>query len=140
MQVRPERTGWRDRALSERHRQWGWNCPAMDIDFLEFHNGEPVALLECKHECARQWDLGGKPALAFIRLAERAGLPAFYVVHSDDFSWWWVQALNTIAADKLGATDRTLTESEFISLLYTLRGLNMPSETAAWGYCGGTRP
>ncbi len=135
MQVRPERSGWRDRALSERHRRWGWNCPAMDIDFMEFHVGEPVALIECKHECAAPWDLAAKPARAFIRLAERAGLPAFYVVRAADFSWWAVRALNDFARQVLGGEHRTLTEPEFISLLYALRGLNLPPEVAARGYC-----
>jgi hypothetical protein len=138
MQVRPERTGWRDRALSERHRRWGWNCPAIDIDFLEFHGGEPVALIECKHESAPVWDLEGKPARAFIRLADRASLPAFYVVRAADFSWWQLRALNRLAAEQLGAIERMLTEPEFVSLLYALRGLNLPPETAAWGYCRGT--
>jgi hypothetical protein len=135
MQVRQERSGWRDRELSQRHRRWGWNCPAMDIDFLEFHVGEPVALIECKHECAAPWDLDGKSAHAFVRLAERADLPAFYVVRAADFSWWRVRALNDLAQGHLGANERRLAEPEFISLLYALRGLNLPPETAAQGYC-----
>lgn len=135
MQVRDERSDWRDKDLSRRHRRWGWNCPAMDIDFLEFHGGEPVALIECKHECAPVWDLDGKSARAFIRLAERAGLPAFYVIRAGDFSWWLVRALNDLARESLGATERRLTEPQFISLLYALRGLTLPSETAARTYC-----
>jgi hypothetical protein len=135
MPVRQERTGWRDRALSERHRGWGRDCPAIDIDFLEFHRGEPVALIECKHEFAPPWNLDGRPARAFIRLAERAGLPAFYVVRADDFSWWQVQALNDIAADWLGTSWLSLTEAEFISLLYALRGINMPPDLAGANFC-----
>jgi hypothetical protein len=137
MQVREERSGWRDRELSQRHRRWGWNCPAMDIDFLEFHAGEPVALIECKLEHARPWDLAAKPAQAFVRLADRAALPAFYVVRAADFSWWRVQALNDHARDRLGVDLRVLSEPEFVSLLYALRGLNLPPETAARSYCLG---
>jgi len=29
-----ERTGFRDEALSRRHREWGINCPAVDVDWL----------------------------------------------------------------------------------------------------------
>lgn len=29
-----ERTGWRDEEISARHRIWGVNCPAVDLDFL----------------------------------------------------------------------------------------------------------
>ncbi len=31
--VRQERTGWRDEKISQRHREWGYNCPAVDLDF-----------------------------------------------------------------------------------------------------------
>ena len=49
-----ERTGWRDQALSERHRAWGWDCPALDMDFvmIEYDNGKATALVEYKHEQA----------------------------------------------------------------------------------------
>ena len=109
----------------------------MDIDFLEFHAGEPVALIECKLEHARPWDLAAKPAQAFVRLADRAALPAFYVVRAADFYWWRVQALNDHARDRLGVDLRVLSEPEFVSLLYALRGLNLPPETAARSYCLG---
>lgn len=33
MQVRKERTEWRDLSLSKRHRRWGWDCPAVDLGF-----------------------------------------------------------------------------------------------------------
>lgn len=32
--VAEERNGWRDERISKRHRQWGRDCPAVDIDFL----------------------------------------------------------------------------------------------------------
>ena len=34
MEVRKERTGWRDEEISRRHRLWGVSCAATDIDFL----------------------------------------------------------------------------------------------------------
>ncbi len=135
MKVKTERTEWRDRAMSARHRRYGWNCPAIDIDFLEINEGEPVAIIELKHERARKWDLNSKPAQAFIALANRAELPALYVTRAEDFSWWQVQALNTHAEKYLGEEFRRLSEPEFVSLLYALRGLNLPPETAARTYC-----
>jgi hypothetical protein len=58
--VRQERTGWRDQEISERHRQWGAGCPAVDLDFLltEIHVGEPTALVEYKHFRARPFNAG----------------------------------------------------------------------------------
>lgn len=39
-----ERTGWRDERLSRRHREWGFDCPMVDCDFIavEFDHKEPV--------------------------------------------------------------------------------------------------
>jgi hypothetical protein len=34
LRVRPERTRWRDEALSARHRKWGFHCPAVDLDLI----------------------------------------------------------------------------------------------------------
>ena len=49
---RTERLGWRDERLSERHGHWGFNCPAVDLDFvmLEYNHGKPCALVEYKHK------------------------------------------------------------------------------------------
>lgn len=46
-----ERSGWRDQEISKRHRDWGFNCPAVDLDFLmlEYYFGTPVALVDYKH-------------------------------------------------------------------------------------------
>jgi hypothetical protein len=46
-----ERTGWRDEQISNRHREWGFNCPSVDLDFVmvEYNHGAPVAVVEYKH-------------------------------------------------------------------------------------------
>jgi hypothetical protein len=46
-----ERSGWRDQEISLRHRKWGFDCCATDLDFLmlEFNHGIPVALVDYKH-------------------------------------------------------------------------------------------
>jgi hypothetical protein len=46
-----ERTGWRDESVSRRHRKWGFDCPATDLDFmlLEYNHGAPVAVVDYKH-------------------------------------------------------------------------------------------
>lgn len=46
-----ERSGWRDMELSGRHRIWGFNCPAVDLDFLmvEYNLGIAIAVVEYKH-------------------------------------------------------------------------------------------
>jgi hypothetical protein len=46
--VRPSRRPWRDLRLNERHRDWGRDCPAVNLDFVEFDNFYPIALMEAK--------------------------------------------------------------------------------------------
>ena len=49
--VAPERTGWRDEKISLRHRMWGFDCPAVDVDFVmvEFDRARVVAIVEYKN-------------------------------------------------------------------------------------------
>jgi hypothetical protein len=127
--VRPERTGWRDQGLSERHRRWGWHCPAIDLDFLllEFDSGKAVALVEFKHErAALQWPT--HPSYqALIDLGNRAGLPVFACRYADDFSWWRPVPLNRIAKTSLPHR-QNMTEQEWVSFLYQLRGRKLPDD------------
>src|ERR1700738_3063583 len=47
-QVVPEKLGGRDQKISERHRLYGFNCPAVDIDLflvVEYTGGSPSAIV-----------------------------------------------------------------------------------------------
>ena len=83
-----ERTGWRDERISLRHRQWGDDCPAMDLDFLmlEYDRGKAVAVVEYKHERAAPLRTGHPSLRALTDLGDRAGLPVFVTRYSDDFT------------------------------------------------------
>ena len=125
--VRQERTGWRDMALSARHRRWGWDTPAVDLDFLflEYDKGKAVALIEYKNEHAAVQYASHPTYQALIDLGNRAGLPVFAVRYADDFSWFIVSWLNdnakTIIEEKT-----TMTEEEYVSFLYKIRGYEVP--------------
>lgn len=127
--VRPERTGWRDLRLSERHRRWGWNCPAVDLDFLllEYDRGKATAIIEFKHEKAPlQWP--SQPSYrAIADLGDRAGIPVLACRYADDFSWWRPAPLNR-AAKPLLTSRAKMTEHEWVAFLYSLRGYEMPAE------------
>jgi hypothetical protein len=127
--VRPERTGWRDLSLSQRHRRWGWDCPAVDLDFLflEYDNGKAVALVEYKHEQAAPQFRTHPTYQAMIDLGNRAGVPVFGVRYASDFSWWRVCPLNEHAKQWL-ATRTRMTEHEWVTLLYTIRGRTVPAD------------
>lgn len=127
--VRPERTGWRDEALSTRHRKWGFHCPAVDLDFLlnEYDEGHTVAIIEYKHECAQvQWS--SHPSYrALVGLGNAAGVPVFAARYAGDFSWFKVTPLNAAAKEYVHGPAK-FTEIEYIELLYRIRGRDVPPE------------
>lgn len=91
---RTERTGWRDSELSQRHGFWGFNCPAVDLDFvmMEYNHGKPCALVEYKHKNAKTPDINHATYRALIDLADdRASgpLPCFIAIY-DPADWSFV--------------------------------------------------
>jgi len=125
--VRQERTGWRDLRINDRHRMWGYDCPALDIDFLmlEYDRGKATALVEYKHEDAQVVRLGHPSVRAMVDLADRASLPAFMVRYADDFAWWYATPLNELARVLLTEA-RMTTEAEWVEILYRCRGRDLP--------------
>lgn len=125
--VSPERTGWRDERISMRHRQWGWNCPAIDIDFLmlEYDTGIASALVEFKHEKAQRIQVGHPSIQALKNLGDRANIPVFVCRYRDDFLYYFATPLND-AARVLLAQPTRFTEQQWMELLYRCRGRNMP--------------
>jgi hypothetical protein len=128
-EVRQERSGWRDLRLSERHRRWGWDCPAVDLDFLflEYDRGKAVALVEYKHERAAPQYPSHPTYQAMRDLGTRAGVPVFGVRYADDFRWWRASPLNKIAKRWIEAQTK-MTEKEWVTLLYRIRGYEPPPE------------
>lgn len=126
-EVRAERTGWRDEALSRRHRRWGWDCPAVDLDFLflEYDHGRASAIVEYKNEHAAPQYASHPTYQAMIDLGDRAGIPVLACRYTDDFSKWTVVPLNKNA--KVMLPQRvTLDEPGWVKLLYKIRGYDVP--------------
>lgn len=128
-EVRNERTGWRDEGLSNRHRMWGWDCPAVDLDFLmlEYDRGKASAIVEYKNEHAKKQSFAHPTYQAMADLADRAGIPALFCRYKDDFSLWRVTPLND-EAKKYVAANTDLTEKEWVRLLYRIRGHEVPQK------------
>jgi len=130
-EVAKERTGWRDQRISQRHRMWGYDCPALDLDFLvlEYDRGVPSALVEFKHEDAPPLRLEHPSLQAASALSTCAGIPFFLVRYTDDFSWFHVTPGNDRAIEYVPAPVH-VTELEWIKLLYRCRGRDVPEELA----------
>jgi len=135
----------RDAWLSGRHRLWGRDVPAMDLDFIlaEYDRYVPLALIDYKHEHG-VINLESANIRTLIALGDMAGLPAFIVRygHSNQDGWWgevpedstpWFQVipLNVYAhgAD-LPSNDNNIKLSElvFVSWLYDMRGRKIPQD------------
>jgi len=127
-EVKQERTGWRDLSLSQRHRRWGWDCPAVDLDFLflEYDKGKAVAIVEYKHERAAPQYASHPTYQAMIDLGTRASVPVFAVRYTDDFNTWKIIPLNDKAKEWLPER-KTMTEREWVTLLYHIRGYQPPA-------------
>lgn len=119
-----ERTGWRDEGISRRHRDWGFNCPAVDLDFLvaEYHLGEPVALVEYKHNTAQRANLLHPTYRALKRLCELSDLPFMLVYYRPDPWRFLVLPANERAQEFYGGP-RSLSERGYVTSLYRLRNL-----------------
>lgn len=128
-EVKKERTGWRDESLSQRHRLWGWDCPALDIDFLviEYDKAEPKAIVEYKNEHAAPQYATHPSYRALKKLADCAKIPLIACRYSDDLSKFKVTALNESALNYIPKR-RLLSEIEWVTLLYSIRGKNVPQE------------
>ena len=122
--------GWRDAALRERHRLWGVNVPAADIDlFIEYDKAYPRACIEYKREEAGVQHSTMPNNLALIRLCKPAEVPVIAVRYAADFSGFTATPLNDFAKAHVPECI-TLSEEEYVKVLYTLRDREM----SIWEY------
>jgi hypothetical protein len=131
MEVRKERTGWRDEAISRRHREWGYDLPITNIDFLvvDYDRAKPVAIIEYKHERALLSNTSSASYRAIGELCNLANIPFFVVQYKGDFTIWTLIPVNKKAREIIGETKK-LSEYDYVDFLYKLRGRVMPDNIA----------
>ena len=122
--VKPENHEFRDGDLSLRHRLWGFDCPAVDLDFpvIEYNRGEAVAIVEYKYAVGPlQPDLGHPSMKALAGLANASEIP-FVVAYYTREPWTFrVFRGNQYARQVYREDGRLLTEREFVESLYFIR-------------------
>jgi hypothetical protein len=122
--TREDRTGWRCQAISQRHRTWGYDCPAVDLDFMvaEYNYGKPVALIEYKDKHARNPDLNHATYKALKSLADgyTEPLPFLVAIYCPDDWWFRIIPVNARAI-YIYKNRSLLTEQRFVRSLYSLR-------------------
>lgn len=134
---RKERSGWRDASLSERHGHWGFNCPAVDLDFvmMEYNHGLPCALVEYKHWRARKPDTNHATYKALVALADGykdGPLPCFIAIYEAETWAFFVIPLNEPARKHYAHCEgEWLTEQRFVRSLHLLRKATLDAEDVA---------
>lgn len=128
-----ERTNWRDQRISARHREWGQDCPAVDLDFLmcEYNHGLPVALVDYKHDCVGDVSVGHPTMKALTALANgygRGPLPFFIAFYDPDEWWFRIKPMNAAAEKAYAPADRMLSERRYVRSLYVLRNATITAE------------
>jgi hypothetical protein len=132
--VKEERSHWRDEEISERHKLWGFNCPAIDLDFVmtEFDTYMPIAFFEYKKEPCSSIIINKCPEFkVLINLGNMCHLPSYFCKYrkTEDSFEFSIMALNRIAID-MTPKDKTgvwLLEKQFVDFLYWLRKRDTPS-------------
>lgn len=131
--TRQERTGWRDDRISQRHRDWGFNCPAVDLDFLmvEYNLGLPVGLIEYKHHAARMPSFIHPTYRAISSLADQhklGPLPFAVAFYWPDYWAFRIHPVNDAAKKHFKGPFEVLTEAEFVARLYRIRNRTVAKE------------
>jgi len=117
-----ERTGWRDKEISARHRKWGFNCPAVDLDFLmvEYNMGKPVGLVEYKmYKSSMILNLKHATYRALKSLADSAKIPFFVAYYYPDI--WAFKVVTVNEYSKTWYENKIYTEKQYVEILYKIR-------------------
>lgn len=124
-----ERTGWRDEGLSLRHRQWGVDCPAVDIDFLllEYDKGLPMAIIEYKMQQSKESSFEHPSYKALRVLCDKSAMPFFICRYSFDYSTMEVIPVNEYAKKWLNQKT-TMSEKDYVTMLYSIRQRKAPDD------------
>lgn len=130
--ARQERSGWRDLELNNRHRLWGRDCPAADIDalFVEYTRHVPVALVEYKVSGAPWPEPATREALTHVADDRWEPLPLLLVYYQKEPWAFRVHPLNVAGHQHFQAGER-LTERDYVLRLYQIRGDTLDPEIAA---------
>lgn len=125
-----------DYQLSRRHRKWGDDCPAVDLDFLlcEYYHGVGVAVVDYKHHRANPYKTNTKSFETLSGLYDKQGrqIPFFIARYWPDIWAFRLKAVNEAAVSALLEIGRRsapddlpewldLDEQSYVRTLYLIR-------------------
>jgi len=100
----------------------------VDIDFVvtEYDNAKPAAVIEYKNESAPMQNSNHPSYRALAELCDER-YPFFGVRYASDLTRWQVIPLNNAAKSWI-PKQRTMSEQNYVGLLYEIRGRKLPSD------------
>lgn len=112
--------------LSDRHRKWGDDCPAVDLDYLlaEYNHGVTVGIVDYKHHTADLSRTNERTYQALSDLYDRDGNqhPFFVARYWPDMWAFRVKGFNDRARAHLCGDDwMPFSEQQYVRMLYRLR-------------------
>ena len=128
-----ERSGWRDHEISKRHRLWGDDLYAVDVDFcmVEYYSRRGVLLVDYKHFVKKESlyiHTASHDTLAW--LADGRDLPFCIVLYNFDVRPRTFEVIPVnAAAKKYFGKRQILNEEQWVRHQYHLRGLAMTDRT-----------
>jgi hypothetical protein len=128
VQVRRERTDWRDSRLNEEHIEYGYVCPCDNVEFLmvEYDRSRPVALVDYRLRNGVISETSG--LLRHLCDNRHSSIP--YFIAEYEFNNEQIQKIaiipgNETAFNLIGFREG-LSEKDLVRLLYDLRESTVP--------------
>lgn len=131
--VRQESTGWRDKSLSLRHRDWGYDAPFVDVDYvwIEYDKRKVMGLFDYKRDTVDLPDQSDASLSAIRDMADRGRVPFFVVRYSGDLRHFETNCWSDVAHLGWAAYhQRRLDEYHYVEFLYKLRARVLPLNVA----------
>jgi hypothetical protein len=116
---------WDNQALSNRHRDWGYDCPAVDLDFIVVNKGKIAALVEYKHNDSSALPSKFKhhpTGITLSSLAKEFGLkiPLLFCYYNDDYSRFTLYPISNSSLEHEPYFGRKLSQKEYFEFLKKL--------------------
>ena len=133
--VSPERSGWREEALSRRHRDWGLACKMVDLDWFAVEYvvrdgaAHPVLVVDYKQAAAawppdpRDWNA---EALGRFYHADGRQIAMVFVRYWRQ-PWTFLVRPGNAEARRILSDSWVMSERKYVRWLYRVRNIEMPA-------------